>query len=389
MSTLSTPRYINSATSISEPIEPFDGLDHNYTPEEYLQHIEARVTFSLGLQPTTVNEYKFWHARRMVFIQCSLTGTALSWYIRLNDAYRQDWNAFVQAFKRQFSSQKNAYYAQVEALSLTNKDNATVRHFALKVQQLVEKGWCNENASTINLKCNEIFTKGLPKNLKDFANIRQVKHTSTVLEPSIPFHTLVELVDAEDIANDKIRTHDLTLEVNNITKQLQNQTLESQQSDQIMFTQPRDPNNKTKPAYKKYFSYCHRTNNSISASFKNNEMMKINAILMHNQSHLKNLLYNISVLPPMIKHQDMTQNRMTIPLDIIVEVHLDMIIKNPIILNIDSDLLLELATIMIEILLLHIIPGLDMTTIREVPVHIVHHTDLLTDHPTDVIHVPL
>ena len=54
----------------------------------------------------------------MAFIQCSSTGTALSWYIRLNDTYKQDWNAFVQAFKKQFSSQKNAYYAQVEALNL-------------------------------------------------------------------------------------------------------------------------------------------------------------------------------------------------------------------------------------------------------------------------------
>ena len=146
MSSLNTPTYINSATSISEPIKPFDGLDHNYTPEEYLQHIDARVTFSLGLQPPTAHEYKFWHARRMAFIQCSLTGTALSWYIRLNDTYKQDWHAFVQAFKKQFSSQKNAYYAQVEALSLIKKDNKTVRHFALRVQQLVEKGWCNENA---------------------------------------------------------------------------------------------------------------------------------------------------------------------------------------------------------------------------------------------------
>ena len=66
------------------------------------------------------------------------------------------------------------------------------------------------------------------RNLKDFANKRQVKHISTVLEPSIPFHTLVKLVDAEDIANDKIRTHDLTLEVNIITKQLQTQNLDSQ-----------------------------------------------------------------------------------------------------------------------------------------------------------------
>ena len=206
----------------------------------------------------------------------------------------------------------------------------------LEFNNLLKKvGWCNENASTINLKCNEIFTKGLPKNLKDFANKRQVKHTSTVIEPSIPFHTLVKLVDAEDIANDKIRTHDLaleinnitkqlntqttkglpknlkdfankrqvkhtstvlepsipfhtlvrlvdvedrandkirtrdfTLEVNNITKRLQTQSLNSQQSDQKMFTQSRDPINKTKPAYKKYCSYCHRTNHSISACFK-------------------------------------------------------------------------------------------------------------------------
>ena len=115
---------------------------------------------------------------------------------------------------------------QVEALNLTKKDNETVRHFALKVQQLVEKGWCNENASTINLKCNEIFTKGLSKNPKDFADKRQVKHTSTVLEASIPFHTLVKLVDAEDIANDKIRTHDLALKINDITKQLNTQTFE-------------------------------------------------------------------------------------------------------------------------------------------------------------------
>ena len=110
--------------------------------------------------------------------------------------------------------------------------------------------------------------KDFQKTLRTFANKRQVKHTSTILEPSIPFHTLVKLVDAEDIANDKIRTHDLTLEVNNITKQLQTQSLHSQQSDQVMFTQPRDPNNKTKPAYKKYCSYCHRSNHSISACFK-------------------------------------------------------------------------------------------------------------------------
>ena len=74
-----------------------------------------------------------------------------------------------------------------------------------------------------------------------------MKHTSTVLEPSITFHTVVNLVYAEDIANDKIRTRDLILEVNSITNQLQSQNLDTK-PEQLMCTQPRDPNNKHKPA---------------------------------------------------------------------------------------------------------------------------------------------
>ena len=75
-----------------------------------------------------------------------------------------------------------------------------------------------------------------------------MKHTSTVLEPSIRFHALVKLVDAEDIAYHKIRTHDLALEVKITTKQLQTQTLDSSQQKQLVFTHPRDPNNKKTPA---------------------------------------------------------------------------------------------------------------------------------------------
>ena len=90
-----------------------------------------------------------------------------------------------------------------------------------------------------------ILQKRLPKKLKDFAYKRQVKQNCTVLEPSIPFHTLVKFVDAEDIANDKIRTHDPTLELNKITKQLETQLRDSSQQEQRMFTQQRDSN---KPA---------------------------------------------------------------------------------------------------------------------------------------------
>ena len=46
------------------------------------------------------------------------------------------------------------------------------------------------------------------------------------------------------------------------------QTLEPSSQEQLMFTQPKDPKNKNKPAYIKKCSFCHRTNHSISACFK-------------------------------------------------------------------------------------------------------------------------
>ena len=54
-STVSQPTYKNSSTSISQSIKPFDGLDHNYSPEEYLQHIEA----CMGNNPHLITNINF------------------------------------------------------------------------------------------------------------------------------------------------------------------------------------------------------------------------------------------------------------------------------------------------------------------------------------------
>ena len=95
---VSNPTYTNFSAPISEPNKPFSSLDHKYTPEELLQYNEGRVAFSLGLKPTTI-EHNFWHARRMAFNQCSLTGTTHSWYIRLNETFENIWFAFAQLWK--------------------------------------------------------------------------------------------------------------------------------------------------------------------------------------------------------------------------------------------------------------------------------------------------
>ena len=118
--------FIKTSASISEPMKPFDGLNHSYTPEEYLQQVEARLTFAIGEEPqNNPNKYRSCHNRRMAYIQCSLIGTSLDWYTNFHISYKQQWNSFVQLFIKQFSSQKTAHYDLVEAMSLMKKDNET------------------------------------------------------------------------------------------------------------------------------------------------------------------------------------------------------------------------------------------------------------------------
>ena len=109
---------------------------------------------------------------------------------------------------------------------------------------------------------------------------------------------------------------------------------------------------------------------------------------MHDQNLLRNHLYNTSVLLLMTNHQDMTQDQTIIQINIVAEVHLVITIREITNLNIDKHLHLELVIITIEIPLLHITLDHVMITIKETLAHIVHHTGLLIDHHTHVIHVP-
>ena len=128
--------------------------------------------------------------------------------------------------------------------------------------------------STINLKCNENFTRGLPKKLKDFANKRQVKHISSSLEPSIPFHSLVNMVDSEDITLKKIKTQELSHEINfQFNTFQQNTTIQDLPSESPQ-VQAMDPNNKSKPQFKKYCSVCHENNHSVSTCVRRLNMLK-------------------------------------------------------------------------------------------------------------------
>ena len=62
----------------------------------------------------------------MAFIQCSLRGSALSWFKRLPQTHKDNWHAFQALFRKQFISQQVANYAKLETKTMKCKDTETV-----------------------------------------------------------------------------------------------------------------------------------------------------------------------------------------------------------------------------------------------------------------------
>ena len=154
------------------------------------------------------------------------------------------------------------------------------------------------------------------------------------------------------------------------------QTLDPSSQEQLMFTQPKDPNNKNKPAYKKYCSYCQKTNLSISACFKKQRDDEDKREAYARSKSHKYLLYNTSVLLPMIE-----QNTMIIDTEVEVLHETTLTIKT--IHKIDTVLHLEIDLVMTKVLLLHTTLDHDMIHTNVIPGPTVLHTDPHTDPHID------
>ena len=90
------------------------------------------------------------------------------------------------------------------------------------------------------------------------------------LEPSTPFQTLVQLVDALDITKEKIHIFDLPLE-KNITSTLESQKSSAETYDPslgVKFIQATDPDIKSKPHFRKNCKYCHKSTQSVPKKFR-------------------------------------------------------------------------------------------------------------------------
>ena len=82
------------------------------------------------------------------------------------------------------------------------------------------------------------------------------------------------MVDSEDITLENIKTQELSLEINNLSNTFQQNTTILDSTPEPPQVQVMDPNNKPKPQFKKYCSFCHKNNHSVSTCFRRLNMLK-------------------------------------------------------------------------------------------------------------------
>ena len=82
------------------------------------------------------------------------------------------------------------------------------------------------------------------------------------------------MVDSEDIALEKkIKTQELSLEIKTVSNTFQQNTTIQDSSPEPPQIQAVDPNNESKTKFKKYCSFCHKNNHSVSTCFRRVNML--------------------------------------------------------------------------------------------------------------------
>ena len=260
-------------------ITKFSGMDMTQRPEDFLRKIQQKINFSIGPDPIIANpppttgvdnrnqqikdSITAYHSRRMGLLSSCLEGNADKWYAALPAETKNEWTTFQTEFINQFNTKQYRFQAQLKAKSLKRNPKEPVRHFAMRVEQVVLIGWAGETEDTIRCKKKEIFTNGLlPKSLKSSAFNEQIKN------PNLSWDNLLSHVDDKDIS---LALTDDTLEpipdeyytrgsdINHITEQFDE-----------MHINVINKNQRFRPNGQKFCKFCRRNGHSIANCFKKN-----------------------------------------------------------------------------------------------------------------------
>ena len=82
------------------------------------------------------------------------------------------------------------------------------------------------------------------------------------------------MVDYGDITLEKIKTQELSLDINTLSDNFNQNTSITDKPSETLQIQAVDPNIKSRPQFQKYCSFCHESNHFVPTCFRRIKMLK-------------------------------------------------------------------------------------------------------------------
>ena len=122
-------------------LEKFTGLDPSEDAQDFLNLINKKIDFSLGIRPADPGDQPVYDARKQALFGSVLRGPAAEWFETLPAG--KTWVQISDAFVNRFSDNRDQYRKRIEIENIKRQPNELIKSYIHRVNTAVEKGWPN------------------------------------------------------------------------------------------------------------------------------------------------------------------------------------------------------------------------------------------------------
>ena len=179
--------YLMGGSSITsnKPLTVFTGTDPEYSVEEYLNTVTAKLFLNLRLEPINTPLHQNWIYRRTALLQITLDGAAQKWFSVLPIDIKSDWKRFTKEFSKIFDSERNKQHQRVSCNEIRSLPNETIKQLAVRIETIVRKAYSLNTHDYKNTKMKKILRMTLTPQLRKIAIKKSASHPSSIREPDL------------------------------------------------------------------------------------------------------------------------------------------------------------------------------------------------------------
>lgn len=243
-------------------LEKFTGLDPTEDATKFIDIMETKIAFSLGLRPAAAGDEQdlFDHRRRALFGSV-MRGPAQDWFATIPAA--ENWANTRAAFIARFTDNKDKYLLRIEAENIKRQENEPIKAYIYRVIKIVDKGWNEIAAAERVIKYKDYFLKGLTP-----ASLKQNAYRQIIENPAITWQQLKDHVINKDVSYSistnitGVQNGSSDSRLANMEEQIKKMT-ELLQSNKIHATyDPNDPRFKQNGT--RFCNYCKKNGHTIA-----------------------------------------------------------------------------------------------------------------------------